>query len=87
MNWSNIATQVNWKTTGYGIGYIVCKLIGSLFPGISTACEVLETLIVGSGLVSAADSTRVKSIVQAVDHLLWKAQVDPETLAPIVVKP
>ena len=86
MNWSNIATQINWKTTGFALGYLACKLFGWAVPAAASLCEVAETFVVAGGFVSAADSTRLKTIVQAVDHLLWKSQIDPETLAPVVVK-
>ena len=45
---------VNWKTTGYAIGYLICKVIGGLYPPISGVCEVIEPLIVAGGFISTA---------------------------------
>ena len=77
-------TRVNWKTTGFGIGYAACKFVGYFAPAIEPLCQVLEPFIVTGGFVSAVDASRVRNIVRAVDLLLLKNGVDPETLAPKV---
>jgi hypothetical protein len=86
MNFGAIASQVNWKTTGFGIAFVICKIVGWTVPGVASSCEIVETIIVGGGFVSTADAGRLKTIIQAVDHLLWKNKIDPETLAPVEVK-
>jgi hypothetical protein len=74
---------VNWKTTGYAIGFFICKALGRFYPELSDVCSILETILVGAGFISAADSTRVQSIVRAVDALAWKNKLDPAMLVPI----
>jgi len=73
---------VNWRSTGYGIGYFVCYVFGQIYPSLTSLCELLEPLIVTMGLVSTADASRVRSIVRAVDVIAFKAKVDPATLVP-----
>ena len=73
---------VNWRSTGYGIGYFVCYVFGQVYPSLTSLCELLEPLIVTMGLVSTADASRVRSIVRAVDVIAFKAKVDPATLVP-----
>jgi hypothetical protein len=73
---------VNWRSTGYGIGYFACTVIGTAYPSLTSLCEVLEPLIVTMGLVSTADAARVRSVVRAVDVIAFKAKVDPATLVP-----
>lgn len=91
MDLASLFKTVNWRTAAYGIGYAACKIVGGIYPAVGPVCEVLETLVVSGGLLSAADSSRVAKVVQAVDHLLFKNRIDPETLAPmsavIEVKP
>ena len=76
MNWK----EINWRTTGYGLGVFACYFVSKIWPDSATLCELVGALIVGAGFISAPDATRVKSIVQAVDALLWKNKMDPETL-------
>lgn len=71
---------VNWRTTGYGIGYFVCHVFGQVYPSLTSLCDLLEPLIVTMGLVSAPDATRIQSIVRAVDVIAFKAKIDPATL-------
>ena len=78
---------INWKTTGYAIGYILCWMLGKFVPAAESLCEVVATLIVTAGFVSAADATRVDSIVRTVDLIAWKNQVDPATLIPTAPEP
>jgi hypothetical protein len=74
---------VNWKTTGYAIGYVICKIIGGLYPPIAGVCEVIEPLIVAGGFISTADASRVQNIVRAVDVLAFKNKIDPAVLVPL----
>jgi hypothetical protein len=76
-------SQINWKTTGYAIGYLLCYALGKFIPASESLCEVVGTLIVTAGFVSAADADRVKSIVRAVDVISWKNNIDPATLIPL----
>lgn len=78
---------VNWKTTGYAIGYGVCWIFGMMVPAAQSLCEVLDKMIVIAGLVSAADSDRVKSVVRAVDVIAWRNKIDPATLIPLDAAP
>ena len=73
---------VNWRSTGYGIGYFLCYVVGTMYPSITSLCDVMEPLIVTMGLVSTADAARVRSVVRAVDVIAFKAKVDPSTLVP-----
>ena len=77
---SETMARVNWKTTGFGIGYAACKITGMFVPAIEPLCQVLEPFMVTGGLVSATDAGRVRNIVRAVDTLLVMNEVDPETL-------
>lgn len=79
MDWS----QVNWKTTGYALGYLACWVFGMIVPAAASLCEVLDKIIVVAGFVSAADAERVKAIVRAVDVISWKNKIDPATLTPL----
>jgi len=74
---------VNWRTTGYAIGYLICKVIGGLYHPIAGVCEVIEPLIVAGGFISTADASRVQNIVRAVDVLAFKNKLDPALLVPI----
>lgn len=74
---------VNWKTTACAGGYVICKIVGFFVPGIETACGILETIFVSGGFLSAADSSRVQNVVQAVDHLLGINKITP----PVIVTP
>lgn len=79
---------VNWRTTGYGIGYVACSLfVARLFPGLTDICEILDKLIVGAALVSSVDAARVRSVVRAVDVLAFKNKLDPATLVPVESDP
>ena len=73
---------VNWKTTGYAVGYLLCQVLSNVFPSLADICSVIDKLIIAAGFVSAADSTRVASIVRAVDLIAWKNKIDPATLIP-----
>jgi len=72
--------RVNWKTTGFGIGYAACKIVGLFVPVVEPMCQVLEPFMVTGGFVSAVDAGRVRNIVRAVDVLLAKNEIDPDTL-------
>lgn len=74
---------VNWKTTGFAIGYLICSAVGSFFPGVAEACNLLDKVLIAGGIISAADAGRVQNIVRATDQLLWKSKLDPATLAPL----
>jgi hypothetical protein len=74
---------VNWKTTGYGIAYAICKIVGGFFPAVSEVCNVLDTLIVSAGFISSVDASRLQNVVRAVDVIAWKIKIDPATLIPI----
>lgn len=76
-------TKVNWKTTSFGIGYAVCKTVGYFVEAVEPLCTIIEPMIVTGGFISATDTSRVRNIVRAVDLLLAKSNIDPETLAPI----
>ena len=75
--------QINWKTVGWAIGYVACNAMGGLFPEYAHGCKMLEVGTVAGGLISAADATRVQNVVRAVDALLWKNNMDPDTLQKI----
>ena len=78
---------INWKTTGYAIGYFGCYLLGKFIPAAESLCEVVAGLIVTAGFVSSADATRVDSIVRAVDAIAWKVKLDPASLTPTDPEP
>jgi hypothetical protein len=84
MDVEGILKRVNWKTTGCAVAYIACNAIGGLVPTLESVCKVLDPLLIGLGVISAADAGRVQNVVAAVDTLLWKNKLDPETLRPIV---
>ena len=67
---SDLLRTINWKTTGFAIGYVVCKIVGWIYPGADHYCEVIETFLVAGGFATAADATRVHNVVQAVDGIL-----------------
>ena len=75
-------SQINWKTTGFAIGYLACWLLGQFVPAASSLCDAIEPFIVAGGFVSSADATRIQSIVRAVDSIAWHNQLDPATLTP-----
>ena len=77
---SDLFRTINWKTTGFGIGYVICKIVGWSLPGTDHYCDVIETFLVAGGFVSAADSARVHNIVQAVDGLLGLNKITPASL-------
>ena len=77
---------INWKTTGYAIGYFTCWILAQFVPAAEALCRVVEGLIVTAGLVSAADATRVDNVVRAVDAIAWRNQIDPATLVPTAPK-
>lgn len=83
MDFDAIAKRVNWKTTGCAVAFMACSAAGSMFPRVEPACKMLETLLVGLGILSSADAGRVQNVVAAVDTLLWKNKLDPETLRPL----
>lgn len=88
---AELLARINWKTTGLGVLFIACSILGNVWEQAEAVCKIIETLIVGGGFISAADSSRVQNVVRAVDALLYKNQLDPETLhpavAPIVLPP
>jgi len=81
-----IMQTINWKTTGFGLGYILCKVAGAFYPEITGACEVIEPLLISAGFISSVDAGRVQSIVRAVDVLAHKNGIDPATLVPLPVE-
>jgi hypothetical protein len=83
MDIAGLLQTINWKTALFGIGYAVCKIVDGIWPAVAPVCQVLEVMVVTGGFVSSADASRVQNVVRAVDHLLFKNHVDPETLAPI----
>lgn len=84
---SDFFRTVNWRTTGYAIAYGACYIMGVMFPSITDICGVLDVLIVSAGFVSSADSTRVQSIVRAVDAIAWRTKLDPAMLVPLELAP
>ena len=86
MNFSDLFKSINWRTTAFAIGYLLCNIAGGLYPAAAEVCSVLDKIFVAGGFISAADSARIDSVVQAVDHVAWKNGVDPATLQPIPVK-
>jgi hypothetical protein len=72
---------VNWRTAGYGVGYVVCTLLVSrLVPSLAELCEIIDKLIIGAAFVSSADAARVRSVVRTVDVLAFKNKIDPALL-------
>lgn len=86
MNFADLFKGINWRTTGCAIGYLICNIVANVAPDYSGACDILDKIFVAGGFISAADSTRLGSIVRAVDTVAWKSQVDPATLLPTVPK-
>jgi hypothetical protein len=80
MNLTALFHGINWRTTGFAIGYIVCNIVAFFVPSVADTCSILDKIFVAGGFVSAADSSRLETIVQAVDHISWKNGVDPSTL-------
>jgi hypothetical protein len=80
---SDWAQTISWRTTGFAIAYLACNAIGGLYPSVAAVCNVLDKMIIAGGFISAADSTRVQSIVRAVDVVAWKNKIDPSTLVPV----
>ena len=83
MDIESIMKRINWKTTACAAGYLLCNVVGSNYPQVEHACGMLDKLFVALGILSAADAGRVQNIVAAVDTLLWKNKLDPETLRPV----
>lgn len=83
MDWQGFIQTVNWRTTAFAAGYILCNIVGYFVPSISGICGTLEAIAVAGGIVSAADAGRVQGIVRAVDVLLVKGNVDSSTLAAV----
>lgn len=73
----DVFRTINWKTTIAAVGFIVCKVVGGLYPPVESVCAILDTIFVGFGLVSAADAGRVQRVVDAVDNVIG---VGKETL-------
>ena len=86
MNIALLFQGINWRTTGCAVGYLLCNIASSVYPEFEAACGLLDKVFVAGGFISAADSTRINSIVQAVDHVAWKNGVDPATLLPTTSK-
>lgn len=82
MDWSAFASTVNWKTSAFAAGYVICSIVGYFVPTVQAICGTLETLAVAGGIVSAADANRVNNVVKAVDYLLIKSKVDPNAIPP-----
>jgi len=83
MNLPALFQGINWRTTLFAIGYLVCNIVAGVYPAAADVCSVLDKIFVAGGFISAADSSRIDSVVQAVDHVSWKNQIDPATLLPI----
>jgi len=83
MNLNDLFKNINWRTTGFAVGYLLCNIVGNLFPSAADVCSMLDKIFVAGGFISAADSSRIDSVVQAVDHVAWKNGIDPSTLQPI----
>lgn len=49
----------NLKTTCAGIVILVCELIGLFKPAYQPACKQVEAILIGVGLIAAADSHAV----------------------------
>ena len=77
---SDLLRTINWKTTGFGVGFFICKIVGWVWPETSQYCSVLEAVIVTGGFVSTADAGRVHNIVQAVDGLLGLNRITPASI-------
>lgn len=77
---SDLLRTINWKTTGFAIGYVACQIVGWVYPGASQYCQVIETVAVAGGFATAADSSRVHNIVQAVDGILGINKVTPSSI-------
>lgn len=82
MDVSNILRTINWKTTGCALAYLICNVVGALYPPAGEVCSVLDKIFVALGIMSAADAQRVQNVVQAVDHIFDQVKVDPATIAP-----
>ena len=78
---SDLLRTINWKTTGIGAGFFVCKVVGWIWPGSDSICSVLETVLVSAGFFSSSDAGRVQNIVQAVDGLLGINKITPPVIA------
>lgn len=77
---SDLIRTINWRSTGYGIGFFACKIVGWVYPEANHYCDVAEAFIVSGGLVAAADATRVHNIAQAVDGLLGLNKISPASI-------
>ena len=85
---SEFLATINWRTTGYALAYLVCSAAAGMFPELNqTMCSWLEKLIVAGGFVSAADATRIQSVIRTVDLLAFKNRIDPATLIPLELLP
>ena len=82
MNFADTFKTVNWKTTGFAAGYIVCKIVGGLVPAIGPVCDVLESVAVAGGFLSAADAARVQTVVHAVDSIKENLMPPPTSTTP-----
>ena len=83
----DVFKTINWKTTACAVGYVICKIVGGLYPPVAPVCEVLDPVFVASGFMSAADSARVSNVVQAVDGLLGLKPLVPAVIVTDVTKP
>ena len=83
MNFSDLFRNINWRTTGCALGYLACNIVSSAYPAFADSCAILDKIFVAGGFISAADSSRLSSIVRAVDTVSFKNQMDPATLLPI----
>ena len=83
MSFSDLFKNINWRTTGCAIGYLVCNIVSNIYPAFADSCALLDKVFVAGGFISSADSSRLCSIVRAVDTVSFKNQIDPATLLPI----
>lgn len=49
----------NLKTTCVGIVILVCELVGLFKPTYQPACKQVEAILIGVGLIAAADSRTI----------------------------
>jgi len=83
MDFDNIARTINWKTTGFAGAFIVCRIVGGLVPAIAGVCDVLDSVFVAGGFLSAADSGRVQNVVRAVDNLVEGVKAKEPVVEPV----
>lgn len=77
---SDLMRTINWKSTGFAVGFFVCSVIGWIWPEALHYCSVAEAFIISGGFISTADAGRVHNIVQAVDGLLGINKITPAVI-------